>query len=60
MKKTKMSSKRPPASAYGGEQELAKQVEKSATIEAEQEEQKQTETREQGNKEEPTHAPSDA
>ena len=57
VKKTKMSNKRPPASAYGGEQELAKQVGKSATIAAEQEEQKQTETREQGNKEEPTHAP---
>ncbi|CAL6342097.1 unnamed protein product [Bathycoccus prasinos] len=50
-KKTKMSSKRPSASAYGGEQELAKQMEKSATVAEEQEEQTKNETKEE--KEEP-------
>jgi len=57
-KKAKMSGKRQSASAYGGEQELAKQVEKSATIaEEEQEEQKQTETKEEEQDEEPVKAP---
>jgi len=56
-KKAKMSGKRQSASAYGGEQELAKQVEKSATIAEEQEEQKQTETKEEEQDEEPVKAP---
>ena len=60
MKRTEMSSKRPPKPRMEGSIELAKQVEKRRLEKQSKKTQNKPKREKQGNKGEPTHAPSDA